>query len=149
MKVILKADVKGLGKKDDLIECKDGYARNYLFPHGLAVPATPENLGIMNSKKKAESEKVTREVQQAKNMAARLQGQTVVIDASAGEKGKLFGSITNKDISDAIKQQLNITVDRKKILMDENIKSIGEHKLTAKLYTGIDVEFIVSVRAKS
>lgn len=148
MKVILKADVKGLGKKEDMVECKDGYARNYLLPRGLAVPATAENLGIMSSKKKAETEKVSRETEHAKAIAESLSGKKVVIEATAGENGKLFGSITNKDVSDALNQQMNINVDRKKLIMSDNIKSIGDHKIIAKLFTGVDAEFIVSVKVK-
>lgn len=148
MKVILKEDVKGLGKKEDMIECKDGYARNYLLPRGLAVPATAENLGIMKSKKKAESEKLTRETERAKAIAAKLSGKTVTIEATAGDNGKLFGSITNKDISDALQQQMSLNVDKKKIVVDETIKNLGEHKVIAKLFTGVDAEFIVSVKVK-
>ncbi|HBN85429.1 MAG TPA: 50S ribosomal protein L9 [Clostridiales bacterium] len=148
MKVILKVDVKGLGKKEDMVECKDGYARNYLLPRGMAVPATAENLGIMKSKKKAETEKVSRDTEHAKSIADKLSGKTVVIEATAGENGKLFGSITNKDVSDALKQQMNMNVDKKKIIMDDNIKTVGDHKITAKLFTGVDAEFIVSVKVK-
>lgn len=148
MKVILKVDIKGLGKKEEMVEAKDGYARNYLLPRGMAVPATAENLGIMTSKKKAETEKVTRETEHARNIASKLSGKTIVIEATAGENGKLFGSITNKDVSDALKQQMNLDVDKKKIIMNDNIKTTGQHKVTAKLYTGVDAEFTVSVKVK-
>ncbi len=149
MKVILQQDIKGLGKKEDMIECKDGYARNYLLPRGLAVQATPENLGIMSSRKKSESERLKREKEHAVAMADKLNGKIVTIFATAGENGKLFGSITNKDVADAVLEQIGLNIDKKKVVIDEQIKSLGEHKVVAKLYTGVDASFIVLAKEKN
>lgn len=145
MKVILKEDVKSLGKKEDLVDVNDGYARNYLIPKGLAVEASSANLNIMKTKKDAEKSKKDRELAQAKELAEKLNKTTVVVKAKAGDNGKLFGSITNKDISDSLKKDHKIDVDKKKISMDDAIKSLGKYTVEVKLYPGVSAKLAVSI----
>jgi len=109
MKVILKEDVKGLGKKESLVEVSDGYARNFLIPKGLAVEATAANINIMQTKKEAEKNRKERELAQAKELAEKLKGIVVTLKAKAGENGKLFGSMTSKDVSDYLKNSTILT----------------------------------------
>jgi large subunit ribosomal protein L9 len=134
MKVILKQDVKGLGKKDDLVNVSDGYARNFLFPRGLAVEANESNLNIMKTRKEAEKTKRDRELAHARQLAEKLRDVEVVIRAKTGENGKLFGSITSKDISDKLKDDFKLDIDRKKIVMPDAIKSTGSYEIDVKLY---------------
>ena len=133
MKVILKQDVKGLGKKDDLVNVSDGYARNFLFPRGLAVEANQGNLNIMKTRKEAEKSKKDREMAHARELAEKLRNVEVVIRAKTGESGKLFGSITSKDISDKLKEDFRLDIDRKKIAMPEAIKETGSYEVDVKL----------------
>jgi large subunit ribosomal protein L9 len=134
MKVILKQDVKGLGKKDDLVNVSDGYARNFLFPRGLAVEANESNLNIMKTRKEAEKTKRDRELAHARQLAEKLRDVEVVIRAKTGENGKLFGSITSRDISDKLKDDFKLDIDRKKIVMPDAIKSTGSYEIDVKLY---------------
>ncbi len=136
MKVILKQDVKGLGKKDEIVNASDGYAKNYLIPRGVAVEATTGNLNETKNKQQAQADKKKRELEQAKEFASKLNDKSVVIKAKSGESGKLFGAISNKDVADAIKAQYNIDIDKKKIVMDP-IKAIGEHTAEIRIYTGV------------
>ena len=115
MKVILKADVKNLGKKGELVNTSDGYARNYLFPKGLAIEANATAMNDFNNKESAKKFHKEEEIKAAKADAAKLEGKMVKVTAKAGANGKLFGSVTGKDISAAIKQQLGIEVDKRKI----------------------------------
>ncbi|NLK86709.1 MAG: 50S ribosomal protein L9 [Clostridiaceae bacterium] len=134
MKVILKQDVKGLGKKEDLVNVSDGYARNYLFPRGLAAEANAANINIMNTRKEAEKTKKNRELAHARELAQKLKDIEVVIKTKSGENGKLFGSITSKDISDKLKKDFKLDIDKKKIVLPEPIKSTGSVELDVKLY---------------
>lgn len=145
MKVILKEDVKGTGKKGEMVNVKDGYARNFLFPKGLAVEATAENINIMKARKEAESAKKQKEMAQARELAAKLKDITVVIKTKAGENGKLFGSITSKDISDKLKSDYKIDIDKKKFNMPEPIKSLGSCEVEVKLYPEISAKLNVKV----
>lgn len=142
MKVILKQDVKGLGKKDEIINASDGYAKNYLIPRGIAVEATTGNLNETKNKQQAQVEKKKRELEIAKDFATQLNNKTVVIKAKAGESGKLFGAISNKDVADAIKAQFKIDIDKKKIVMDP-IKAVGEHTAEIRIYTGVVAKITV------
>jgi len=145
MKVILLKDVKGLGKSGELVNAKDGYARNFLFPKGLAIEATEANLNKwkkdMENKKRKEKE----EYENALKLKERIESITVEIKSKAGESGKLFGSITSKDISTALKEQHNIDIDKKKIEMKDNIKSIGTTSVEVKLYTEVTATLKVKV----
>ena len=142
MKVILKQDVKGLGKKDEIINASDGYAKNYLIPRGMAVEATTGNLNETKNKQQAQVEKKKRELEIAKEFASKLNDKTVVIKAKAGESGKLFGAISNKDVADAVKAQFKIDIDKKKIVMDP-IKAVGEHTAEIRIYTGVVAKITV------
>jgi large subunit ribosomal protein L9 len=145
MKVILKQDVKSLGKQNDMVEVSDGYARNYLLPKSLAVEANKSNLSIMNNKKGSEELKKEKELKDAKNLASKLKDKTIVIKVKAGENGKLFGSITSKDISDKIKAELNLDIDKKRITILESIKVLGTYQIEAKLYHGVTEKFTVKI----
>lgn len=145
MKVILKQDVKALGKKDSMHEVSDGYARNFLFPKGLAIEANSSAMNEMKQKKQAEQHKKDRELADAKEMAEKLKSVTVTLETKAGDNGKLFGSITTKDIADKLKEQHKCDVDKKKLSMVETIKSIGTYTVDAKLYPGVSTQFLVKV----
>lgn len=145
MKVILKQDVKGLGKKDEIVNASDGYAKNYLIPRGIAVEATSGNVNETVNKQKAAADKKQRELDTAKEFASKLKDKTVVIKAKAGENGKLFGAIAGKDIADAIKNQYKIEIDKKKIVLDDPIKTLGDHNVEIKIYAGVAVNVNVSV----
>lgn len=135
MKVILQADVKGKGKKGDYIEVSDGYARNFLLPKGLALEANNSNLNDLKGKKEAEAFRKQQDLEQAQETAKKLEDVTVCLSAKAGENGKLFGSITAKDIAEAVKMQHHILIDKRKLVVaDGGIKTIGTHKLEVKLH---------------
>lgn len=145
MKVILKQDVKGLGKKDNMIEVSDGYARNYLFPKKIAIEASKKAVNEMNLKKDSEDHKKEREVSIAKNLAEKLEKTTIIIKSKAGETGKLFGSITVKDISDHLMNDHKLSVDKKWISIDEHIKTLGVHEVDIKLQHGIHTKLNVKI----
>ncbi len=145
MKVILKQDVKGLGKKEDLVNVSDGYARNFLFPKGLAAEANAANINIMNTKKEAEKTKKDRELAQARELVKKLKDIEVVIRTKSGENGKLFGSITSKDISDKLKNDFKLDIDKKKIVLPEPLKSTGTVELDVKLYPEVSGKLRVRI----
>lgn len=145
MKVILKQDVKGLGKTEDLVNVSDGYARNFLFPRGLAAEASASNINIMNTKKEAEKSRKDRELAQAKELAARLKDVVVTIRTKSGDNGKLFGSITSKDISDQLKKNFKIDIDKKKMVLPEPLKSIGNFEIEVKLYPEVSGKLAVKI----
>ena len=144
MKVILLADVKGKGKKGELCTVSDGYARNFLFPKNLAVAADDAALSELKSREQAREHHKQEEIANAKALADSLNGKTVVIKAKAGSAGKLFGSVTSKEIAAQIKQSLGIEVDRKKMTVAD-IKNFGEYTAEIKLYTGISAKITVVV----
>ena len=133
MKVILLQDIRGKGKKGQMIEASDGYARNYLLPRKMAVEATADNVNTMKMNDKAKAEQMAREKAQAQAFAEKLKDITVEIKAKSGNGGRLFGSITSQEVADALKQQAGIAIDKKKIVQDEPIKSFGTFSLKAKL----------------
>ncbi len=145
MKVILKEDVKGLGKKEQMVEASDGYARNFLFPKGLAVEATAANMNIMKTKKEAEAHKKEKEIAQARELANKIKNITVTIKVKAGENGKLFGSITSKDVAETLKSQHKLDIDKKKLVMPDTIKAIGTFEAEVKLYPEISSKFTVKI----
>lgn len=132
MKVILQQDVRDHGKKGQLVEVSDGYARNYLFPRKLAVAATADALNTMKLKEKAKLRQMEEEKALAKENAARLESCVVKIAAKAGENGKLFGSVTNKDISDALQSQYGIAIEKSRIVIADPIKSYGSYDVKCK-----------------
>ncbi len=147
MKVILQKDVKGTGKAGDIANVNDGYARNFLIPKGLAVPADANNINAAIVKKGADKHRVEMQRKRAKELADDMSGITVKVYAKAGENGKLFGSIGTAEIAEALKAQHDIEVDRKKIRLDEPIKALGIVKVTAHMYENTDAKFNVEVLA--
>lgn len=145
MKVILKQDVKGMGKKEDLVNVSDGYARNFLLPRNLAVEASASNINVMNTKREAEKSKKDRELAHAKELAAKIKEVTVVIRTKAGENGKLFGSITSKDIADKLKADHKFDIDKKKIVLPDAIKSLGTIEVEVKLYPEVSTKLTVKI----
>lgn len=148
MKVILTSDVKGVGKKGDVINVSDGYARNFLFPRKLAIEANESNLKVLEAQKAKEEQKRQEEIQRARELAKKLSEITVEVSVKAGENGKLFGSITSKDISDALKKQHGIEIDKKKIELDEAIKVAGVYNIEVKVYPEVSAKLKVSIKAQ-
>ncbi len=148
MKVILLKDVKDLGKKDQIVEVSDGYGKNFLVPRGIAKIATAGSINEAMDKQKAQEAKKARELAQAKELAGVISTKRVILKAKLGENGKLFGAISTKDIADAMKAQFNIEIDKKKIELNEPIKSQGVFDVTAKVYAGVVGNFQVEVQAQ-
>lgn len=137
MKVILLSDIKGVGKKDQVIEASDGYARNFLFPKKLALEANTENMSKLKARQNSNQFKKDTEKKQAEEIAKKLKGIMLKIKVRAGENGKIFGGVTSKEISDGLKKDYNIDIDKKKILLNETIKTIGTFTIDIKLYEGV------------
>lgn len=146
MDVILTHDVKALGKKGELVSVNEGYARNYLIPKGLATIATKGVITQLNEKKEAEKKAEARALQKALDLANTLNGRTVTIEVKAGEKGKIFGSITANDVATAINKQFDLKIDKKKVQL-ETIKELGTFDVKLKLYP--EVSTIIKVNAKA
>lgn len=145
MKVILLQDVKSLGKKDQIVEVSDGYARNMLLPKKLGIEATSKNLNDLKLKK-AHEDKVAAEVlAQAQALAAQINEEHVTLSIKMGEGGRTFGSISSKEISEAIKKQLGHDIDKKKIVLRDSIKAPGTHTVTIKLHTKVTAQLTVKV----
>lgn len=132
MKVILQQDVRDHGKKGQMVEVSDGYARNYLLPRKLAVPATADAMNTMKLQEKARQRKMEEEKARARENAGKLESVVVKIAAKAGEGGRLFGSVTNKDISDALREQYNIDIEKSRIIIADPIKSYGSYEVKCK-----------------
>ena len=145
MKVILQADVKGQGKKGQIINVSDGYARNFLFPKKLAIEASADNLNTAKLKEAAENARIAREKSEAQGVAKKLEELTVVVTAKAGNGGRLFGSVTAAEVADALNKQFGIEIDRHKITM-ETIKQFGGYKLKVKLYNEVSGTINLSVK---
>ena len=133
MKVILQQDVKGQGKKGQLVDVSDGYARNFLLPKKLAVPATAENVNTMKQQEKARLSQQAAEKAEAEATAKKLEGISVTLSAKAGDGGRLFGAVTAKEISEALSAQHGLSIAKTKIVLDEPIKSCGGYQLKVKL----------------
>lgn len=144
MKVILQQDVKSLGKKGDLVNASDGYARNFLFPKGLAVEANASAMNDYNNKESAKKFHKAEEIKAAQELASKLEGKTFSLKAKAGANGKLFGSVTSKDVSAKIKDDLGIDIDKRKISMAD-IKAFGTVQAEIKVYQGISAKVFVQV----
>lgn len=145
MKVILKADIKGVGKKNEVINASDGYARNFLFPKNLAVEANSENMSKLQAQKDANQFRKDTEKEDAKKIAEKLTKIIVRIQVKAGENGKIFGGVSAKDISENLEKQHNIKIDKKKIDLKETIKTLGIHNIDAKLYEGVSGQIKIDV----
>lgn len=144
MKVVLLQDVKSIGKKDSVVNVSDGYARNFLFPKKLAVEATASAMNIVRTKESAKEHHKQEEIAAANAIKAKIDGKTVTIKAKAGKEGKLFGAITTKDVAEEIKKQLGVTLDKKKLVMDD-IKTYARVDCTAKIYPEIQAKVTVVV----
>lgn len=145
MKVILQQDVKALGKKGDLVNASDGYARNFLFPKGLAIEANTQAMNEFNNREKSKQFHKEQEVAAAKTAAGKLEGKTIRLTAKAGQNGKLFGSVTAKEIAAEIKKTFYVDVDKRKIVLLEDIKNFGTYEVEVKVYTGISAKMKVAV----
>lgn len=137
MKVILLDNIKGVGKKDEIINANDGYARNYLLPKKLAVEATNQNLSLLKGKQDSNAHKKAEEKKEAEIIKEKISKITLKIQVKAGANGKIFGGVTAKEISDQLKKQYNIDIDKKKIDVKETIKTLGVFKINAKLFEGV------------
>lgn len=137
MQVILTRDVKGQGKKGQMVNVSDGYARNFLFPKGYATEATKSNINDLKGKKESLEFKIKTETEEAKRVSELMKEIRVEMKAKAGDNGKLFGSITSKDVAEALTEQHHIKLDKKKFVMPDGIKTLGVTEVTVKLYTGI------------
>ena len=144
MKVILTQDVKKHGKKGQMVEVSDGYARNFLFPQKLAIEANAQNMGVMNSQNAAKEYKIEQDKEAAVALKAKIESLTVVIKAKAGDGGKLFGSITTKEVAEVLQSAHKIDVDKRKISHD-TIKNFGEYTATVKLYEKISASLKIKV----
>lgn len=140
MKVILQQDIKGKGKRGQMIEVSDGYARNYMLPRKLAVPATTDNVNTMRMTDRAQQEKRQKEREEAFETANRMKEITVTVRAKGGGAGRLFGSVTTQEIADALKKEHGIVLDKRRIVMEETIKTVGEYRVKCKLGYEITAE---------
>ncbi len=145
MKVILLEDVKGVGKKDQIINANDGYAKNFLLPKKLAVLADKNNLTKMDNIKKIEDAKKQEEYEKAVEVGKKIEEKTLVISAKLGTNGKLFGTVTNKELAEAIKEQIGVEVDKKKISLSSPIKTLGEKEAVVKLHPKVSVTLKASI----
>lgn len=145
MKVVLKQDVQGSGKKGDIVNVSDGYAKNYLLKRGLAVEATERALNEIKALRAAEARKLQQETDEAKALSKEIGGKTVKILAKAGANGKLFGSVTSKEIADELKKQLGVEIDKRKISLESEIKQYGTFPAEIKLVHGVTASVFVMV----
>lgn len=146
MKVILKADIKGVGKKGEIINASDGYARNFLFPRGLAIEANDGNMKIYEAQKASQAKKKEEELKNAKELANKISEVSVSLKVKSGENGKLFGSITSKDIAEELKKQHGIDIDKKKIALNEAIKIAGTFMVDVKVYPEVSAKLKVMIQ---
>ena len=145
MKVVLKQDVRNLGKKGELVETSDGYARNFLFPRNLAAEADNKAMNELKNAENSKQFKIDTQIKQATASKNKLEGQVFKMTAKAGSNGRLFGSVTSKEIAQEIKKQYAISVDKRKVTLDTDIKAFGTYNATVKLYNGIVANIKVQV----
>ena len=145
MKVILLQDVKGKGKKGQMLEVSDGYARNFMLPRKLAIEATPDAINTMHMNDKATQERIAKEKAEAMETAKKLRELTLTVTAKGGGAGRLFGSVTNQEIADALKASAGITLDKRKIVIADAIKSVGTYTVTCKLGYEITAPLTVKI----
>jgi len=148
MKVILLKDIKGTGKKDQIIEASDGFARNYLFPRKLAIEATGANLNAIETAKSAQSHRKEVEKKEAQELAKKMGEMSVDVYVRAGENGKLYGKVTNQEVADALKAKYGIDVDKRKITVD-GIKNVGPAEAVVKLYPEVSAKLKLNIAAKA
>ena len=148
MKVILLQDIKNVGKKDEIINANDGYARNFLFPKNLAIEATKDNLLKLQAKKDSKAHKKNLEIEEFKKQAEKINKLELEIKVKAGENGKIFGGVTSKEISEELNKQYTIQVDKKKIVLKETIKNIGRFTVDIKFGDGINAKLTLNIQAE-
>lgn len=148
IKVILKENIKGVGKKDEIVEVKDGYANNFLLNQNKAILATPENINKLKARNEKLQKHHDRDVKNAKELKEVLATKEIVLKVKAGENNKVFGSISAKEIVQAVKDQLNIDIDKKKVSADSKVKEIGVHNVELKLHSEVKANLKVRVEAK-
>ncbi|UHR02232.1 50S ribosomal protein L9 [Peptoniphilus sp. GNH] len=148
MKVILLKNISGLGKEGDLVDAKDGYARNFLFPRKAAIEANPENLAKWKEDKKEAEARERQNIKEAQELKKVLEKNIVHIEAKGGEKGRLFGAITSADIGKRLEEEYKIEVDKRKIELKDNIKQAGEYKVPYKIYQGVVADLRVHISVK-
>jgi len=149
VKVILKQDVKGLGREGDTVKVADGYARNFLIPRGLAIEASSRNLRILQAEKAAMERKADKELALARKLAQEFASGGITIRRKSGEGGRLFGSVTARDIADAIKEVLGVEVDRRKIELSEPIKAVGSYTVPVRLHPQVPARVMIDVQPQS
>lgn len=145
MKVILLQDIKNVGRKEQIIEANDGYARNYLFPKKLAIEATKDNMLKLQAKKTSEANKKKAEIEANKEIAKKIEKIELIIKAKVGENSKIFGGITSKEIAEELKKQHKFEIDRKKITLKDTIKSLGRYTAEIKFGDGVNAELTINV----
>ncbi|HBG54803.1 MAG TPA: 50S ribosomal protein L9 [Ruminococcaceae bacterium] len=145
MKVVLLQDVKGTGKKGDLVQVSDGYARNYLLPRRMAQQADAKVMADLKSARQAQERRIRREREEARRVAESIDGKTLKLYAKSGQGGKLFGSVTSQEVSDELKRSLHVDVDRRKIALNGEIKAYGTYECEVKLYAGVSAKLYVLV----
>ena len=145
MKVILLCDVKGQGKKDQIINVSDGYARNFLFPQKKAIPADAKATSELKSKEESKQYKISEERKAAVALAEKIKNTTIEIKMEHGQDGRLYGSVTAKDIAEKLKEALGVEIDKRKIMLKDSIKAYGNYSVEIKLYTEVTATFTVKV----
>lgn len=148
MKVILLQDVKSVGKKGDILDANDGYARNFLLPKKMAVPATPDNLNNLKLQKNNQEKVAQEQLEAAQSFAKELESKEVILSIKAGEGGRTFGSVSSKEIAQAFKDQCGMEIDKKKIQMEEAIKNFGVYEVKVKLHPKVTGTLKVKVKEK-
>ena len=146
MKVILLQDIKNVGKKDEIINANDGYARNFLFPKNLAIEATKDNLLKLQAKKDSKAHKKSLEIEEFKNQAEKISKLVLDLKVKAGENGKIFGGVTSKEISEELKKHYQMEIDKKKIVLKETIKNIGRFTVEIKFGDGINAKLTLNIQ---
>ena len=145
MKVILKKDVKGTGKSGDMVNVSDGFARNFLFPKDLAIPANAAAINEKKTKDDAIAHRLQVELDEAKAVAAKIDGKSITLQAKAGANGKLFGSITSKEIAAELEKQFGMAVDKKKIVLENDVKAFGAYPFEVKLHSQVSAKVTLHV----
>ena len=145
MKVVLLKDVKNIGKRDEILNVSDGYARNFLFPQKLAVEATPGALKEIERKRAAQDAREAERLAEAQKKAAALKNKVVTLAVKCGEKGRLYGSVTSAEVAEALEKQHGITLDKRKIELGDPIREVGDREITLRLYTGVSTNMILRV----
>lgn len=145
MKLILQQEVKGLGKKDAIVEVSEGYARNFLLPKKLALPATDATVKQIKDQKAAQARREQQAMDEARMLASQLSKVSVTIGVKTGEGGKLFGSVTGKDVADAIERQHGLTIDKRKVELKDSVKSIGTYTATVRVHPDVSAQVSVNV----